>query len=106
MIVDAVPVLPVSDTVLMQDLVDGFQLVVRSRRTPRDAIRDSLAKLRADRVAGVVFNGHQEYRTSHRYYGYQRYGMAYGGTSEPQPSRFAALVARMARLSTLVRARL
>jgi len=105
-IVDAVPVLPVSDTVLMQDLVDGFQLVVRSRRTPRDAIRDSLAKLRADRVAGVVFNGHQEYRTSHRYYGYRRYGMAYGATSEPPPGRLAGLAARMTRLSTLVRARL
>jgi receptor protein-tyrosine kinase len=74
-LLDAVPVLPVADTVLMQDLVDGFQLVVRSRRTPRDAIHDTLAKLRADRVIGVVFNGHREYKASHKYYGYQRYGM-------------------------------
>ena len=103
-IIDATPVLPVSDTVLMQDLVDGFQLVVRSRRTPRDAIRDSLAKLRADRVAGVVFNGHQEYRTSHRYYGYQRYGMAYGSTPEPAAGRLAGFVSRMARMSTALRA--
>ena len=58
-ILDAVPVLPVADTVLMQDLVDGFQLVVRSRRTPREAIHDTLAKLRPDRVIGVVFNGHR-----------------------------------------------
>ncbi len=86
---DAVPVLPVADTVLMQDLVDGFQLVVRSRRTPRDAIRDTLAKLRPDRVIGVVFNGHQEYKASHRYYGYQRYGMDYS----PAPAQ-----GRMARL--------
>jgi polysaccharide chain length determinant protein (PEP-CTERM system associated) len=105
-IIDAVPVLPVSDTVLMQDLVDGFQLVVRSRRTPREAIRDSLAKLRSDRVAGVVFNGHREYRSSHRYYGYQRYGMAYGAASAPAPGRLATLAGRMARLSTAVRARL
>src|SRR3989442_1153976 len=76
-LLDAVPVLPVADTVLMQDLVDGFQLVVRSRRTPRDAIHDTLAKLRPDRVIGVVFNGHREYRASHKYYGYERYGMAY-----------------------------
>jgi polysaccharide biosynthesis transport protein len=74
-LLDAVPVLPVADTVLMQDLVDGFQLVVRSRRTPRDAVHDTLAKLRPDRIIGVVFNGHQEYRGSHRYYGYRRYGM-------------------------------
>jgi polysaccharide chain length determinant protein (PEP-CTERM system associated) len=78
-ILDAVPVLPVADTVLMQDLVDGFLLVVRSRRTPRDAIYDTFAKLRTDRFVGVVFNGHKEYRGSHKYYGYQRYGMAYGG---------------------------
>jgi polysaccharide biosynthesis transport protein len=84
-LLDAVPVLPVADTVLMQDLVDGFQLVVRSRRTPRDAIRETLAKLRPDRVIGVVFNGHQEYKASHKYYGYHRYGMAYGATTAPPP---------------------
>jgi succinoglycan biosynthesis transport protein ExoP len=77
-LLDAVPVLPVADTVLMQDLVDGFQFVVRSRRTPREAIHDSLAKLRSDRVIGVVFNGHREYRASYKDYGYRRYGMAYG----------------------------
>jgi succinoglycan biosynthesis transport protein ExoP len=82
-VLDAVPVLPVADTVLMQDLVDGFQLVVRSRRTPREAIHDTLAKLRADRVLGVVFNGHQEYKASHKYYGYQRYGMGYGPAAPP-----------------------
>ena len=76
-VLDAVPVLPVADTVLMQDLVDGFLLVVRSRRTPRDAIRDAFAKLRADRVIGVAFNGHREYRGSHKHYGYRRYGMDY-----------------------------
>jgi len=67
----------------MQDLVDGFQLVVRSRRTPRDAIHDTLAKLRSDRVIGVVLNGHQEYRASHKYYGYRRYGMDYGPPASP-----------------------
>jgi Mrp family chromosome partitioning ATPase len=82
-ILDAVPVLPVADTVLMQDLVDGFQLVVRSRRTPREAIHDTLAKLRSDKVIGVVFNGHQEYRASYKDYGYRRYGMAYGSPDAP-----------------------
>jgi len=82
-LLDAVPVLPVADTVLMQDLVDGFQLVVRSRRTPRDAIHDTLAKLRSDRIVGVVFNGHEEYKASHRYYGYRRYGMDYAAASAP-----------------------
>jgi polysaccharide chain length determinant protein (PEP-CTERM system associated) len=75
-LIDAVPVLPVADTVLMQDLVDGFQLVVRSRRTPRDAIHETLAKLRSDRILAVVFNGHREYKSSYKNYGYRQYGMA------------------------------
>jgi succinoglycan biosynthesis transport protein ExoP len=85
-LVDAVPVLPVADTVLMQDLVDGFQLVVRSRRTPRDAIHETLAKLRPDRVLAVVFNGHREYSSSYKHYGYRRYGMALGSVpASPGP---------------------
>jgi polysaccharide chain length determinant protein (PEP-CTERM system associated) len=90
-LLDAVPTLPVADTVLMQDLVDGFQLVVRSRRTPRDAIRDTLAKLRPDRIVGVVFNGHKEYKASHKYYGYRRYGMDYAAAA-PAPGRVAKLL--------------
>ena len=82
-LLDAVPVLPVADTVLMQDLVDGFQLVVRSRQTPRDAIHETLAKLRPDRVLAVVFNGHREYKSSYKNYGYRRYGMAPGSVTTP-----------------------
>jgi polysaccharide chain length determinant protein (PEP-CTERM system associated) len=89
-LLDAVPVLPVADTVLMQDLVDGFQLVVRSRRTPRDAIYDTLSKLRPDRIVGVVFNGHREYRSSYKNYGYRRYGMA--AASEGPPGAVARLL--------------
>ena len=91
-ILDAVPVLPVADTVLMQDLVDGFQLVVRSRRTPREAIHDALAKLRPDKVVGVVFNGHQEYRASYRDYGYRRYGMAHGSLDSGLKARLRAVL--------------
>ena len=89
-LLDAVPVLPVTDTVLMQDLVDGFQLVVRSRRTPKDAIKETLAKLRADRFIGVVFNGHEEYRGSYKDYGYRRYGMAYGAAPAEELSSMTA----------------
>jgi hypothetical protein len=78
----------------MQDLVDGFQLVVRSRRTPRGAIHDALAKLRSDKVIGVVFNGHREYRASYRDYGYRQYGM-----SERSVSR----VGLRARLSAVLK---
>ena len=65
-LLDAAPILPVAAAVLMQDLVDGFLLVVRSRQTPRDAIHDALAKLRPERVIGVVLNDHREYRRTYK----------------------------------------
>jgi capsular exopolysaccharide synthesis family protein len=74
-LLDAVPIMSVADTVLFQDLIDGFLLVVRSRQTPRDAIHDALGRLRAEKVLGVVLNDHEEHRSSYRAYAYGRYGM-------------------------------
>jgi receptor protein-tyrosine kinase len=75
-LLDVAPVLPVADTVLVQDLVDGFLIVVRSRLTPRDAVQDALARLQPHRVLGIVLNDHREYRDSYSSYAYHRYGMA------------------------------
>jgi capsular exopolysaccharide synthesis family protein len=77
-LVDSTPLLPVTDAVLMQDLVDGFLLVVRSRQTPRDAVDEATSKLRPGRCLGLVLNDHTVYRHSYKAYGYQRYGMDYG----------------------------
>lgn len=85
-ILDIPPVLPVADAVLMQDLVDGFLLVVRSRVTPREAILDALGRLRSEKIVGVVLNAHREYRHSYAKYAYDRYGMRYG----ERPSRGGA----------------
>jgi polysaccharide biosynthesis transport protein len=85
-LVDAVPVLPVADAVIMRDLVDAFLLVVRSRQTPRDAIQEALSKLRSNRIIGVVLNGHREYRGSYKEDAYRRYGMVYGARSSPAPA--------------------
>jgi receptor protein-tyrosine kinase len=79
-LLDAPPLIPVADTVLFQDMVDGFLLVVRSRQTPRAAIDEALAKLRADAVLGLVLNDHRVYRDSYRAYAYERYG---GRASRP-----------------------
>ena len=77
-IVDMPPLLPVADTILMQDLVDGFLLVVRSRATPREILVGALERLGPEKVVGVVLNDHREYRQSYSAYAYGRYGMAYG----------------------------
>jgi capsular exopolysaccharide synthesis family protein len=75
-LLDVAPILPVADTILMQDLVDGFLLVVRSRQTPRDAILEALGRLREDKIMGFVLNDHREYARSYTSYAYERYGMA------------------------------
>jgi len=74
-LLDVAPILPVADTILMQDLVDGFLLVVRSRQTPRDAILEALGRLREDKIMGLVLNDHSEYARSYTSYAYERYGM-------------------------------
>jgi capsular exopolysaccharide synthesis family protein len=55
-VVDTPPVLPFPDVGLVRDLVDGFVLVVRANRTPREMVRDSLGAVGVDRVLGVIFN--------------------------------------------------
>jgi Mrp family chromosome partitioning ATPase len=74
-LLDAVPIMSVTDTVLIQDLIDGFLLVIRSRQTPREAVHDALGRLRADKILGVVLNDHDEYGGSYHAHAYGRYGM-------------------------------
>jgi succinoglycan biosynthesis transport protein ExoP len=88
-ILDAAPVLPVSDAVLMQDLLDGFLLVVRARQTPRDAIQDAVAKLRSATILGVVLNDHREYRGSYRDRAYRQMPSAFPRRLEDSHSRGA-----------------
>jgi len=80
-LLDVPPVLPVADTILMQDLLDGFLLVARSRSTPREAILEAIGRLRPEKVVGVVLNDHREYEHSYSSRAYERYGMVYGPRS-------------------------
>jgi receptor protein-tyrosine kinase len=71
-VVDCPPLGPVADSLLLQDLVDGFLCVVRSRHTPLDLIQKGLARLSPDRIRGIIFNDHREvlrspYRYAERY---------------------------------------
>ena len=55
-VVDCPALVPWSDSVVLQQYLDGFLLVVRARRTPRDAIRRALSHVQPGLVQGVVFN--------------------------------------------------
>jgi Mrp family chromosome partitioning ATPase len=55
-VVDCAPLDPVADAVAIQDLLDGFLLVVRARRSPREAIERAVGRLKENRIHGIVFN--------------------------------------------------
>lgn len=59
-IVDCPPLAPVADSIMLEDLLDGFLLVVRARHAPRDAVLRALSQLTGDRILGVVFNDYHE----------------------------------------------
>ena len=68
-LLDTPPVVPVSDTHALRDLVDGFVLVYRLGLTPHPLFRQAMDDTGESKLIGVVLNGVE--RQSERYY--QRY---------------------------------
>jgi capsular exopolysaccharide synthesis family protein len=70
-LLDAPPVIPVSDTHAMRDLVDGFILVYRLGHTPHPMFRQAMDEIGEKRLLGVVLNAvePQSERYYQRYYG-------------------------------------
>jgi capsular exopolysaccharide synthesis family protein len=56
--IDSPPVMPVSDAVVLSNMVDGVVFVVRGQDTPKNWIKSALAELRNERskLLGVVLN--------------------------------------------------
>jgi capsular exopolysaccharide synthesis family protein len=59
-IIDCPPLVPVADTLGLQQLLDGALLVVRARHAFQDTILRAHAHLKPNLVAGVVFNDQRE----------------------------------------------
>ena len=59
-LVDCPPLLPVADAVLLQELLDGFVVVVRERYAPMEKILQALDRLDPEKLRGVVLNDHLE----------------------------------------------
>ncbi len=68
-LLDTAPMLPVSDTLVLRDLVDGVVLVHRLNYTPHDLFRQALEDIGEKKLLGVLLNGVEPH--SERYY--QRY---------------------------------
>ncbi|HEY6097663.1 MAG TPA: CpsD/CapB family tyrosine-protein kinase [Candidatus Deferrimicrobium sp.] len=68
-LLDTPPVIPVSDTHALRDLVDGFVLVYRLGHTPHPMFKQAMDDIGEKKLLGVVLNGVE--RQTERYY--QRY---------------------------------
>ena len=55
-VVDTPPALPYPDVGIVRDLVDGFVVVVRANRTPRELLRDCMTAIGRERGLGLIFN--------------------------------------------------
>jgi capsular exopolysaccharide synthesis family protein len=88
-VLDAPPVIPVPDCRLIAKWVDGFIMVLRAHRTPREALEEALTILEGANILGLVFNGHDRLAT--RYYGY---GYGYGNAERARNSWWARLWSR------------
>jgi Mrp family chromosome partitioning ATPase len=58
-VVDGAALTPVADSVVLQDVLDGFFLVVRSRFSREDVVRRALSNLKRGSIKGVVFHAHR-----------------------------------------------
>jgi capsular exopolysaccharide synthesis family protein len=75
-VVDSPPVLPIPDTRLLAEIVDGFIIVVGANKTPRRLLEETLTLLGPAKVLGLVFNS-EKYRHSRYgkyYYAYHKRG--------------------------------
>jgi len=70
-LLDTAPVIPVSDTLVLRDLVDGIVLVHRLGYTPHNLFRQALEDIGEKKLLGVLLNGvePQSERYYQRYYG-------------------------------------
>ncbi|MBI5575806.1 MAG: CpsD/CapB family tyrosine-protein kinase [Deltaproteobacteria bacterium] len=70
-LLDTPPIVPVADTLGLQDQVDGFVFIYRIGLTPHQLFANAIEDIGANKVVGVVLNGVEPKRQKYyeRYYG-------------------------------------
>ncbi len=71
-IFDTTPVELTSEPETLANFVDGIIFVVKSRKTPKAVVKQSIGKLDRDKIIGIVFNGYSRY-----FGGYKKYYKSY-----------------------------
>ena len=87
-ILDSAPLLPVADSSLLADLVDGALLVVRAGQTPVETAQRACQELQGRNIVGVVLNAVGPKHAYGAYYSSTYgYGYGYGQSVEPNPGQ-------------------
>jgi protein-tyrosine kinase len=90
-ILDSAPLLPVADSSLLADLVDGVLLVVRAGQTPAETAQRACQELQGRNVVGVVLNAVGSQLAYGAYYSSTYgYGYDYGHSAEQTTARSLA----------------
>ncbi len=66
-VLDAPPLMPIADSLILSRLVDGILMVVDARSTPREMVKTAIEQIHDRPLLGLVLNG---VKHSLRYYGY------------------------------------
>jgi protein-tyrosine kinase len=87
-ILDSAPLLPVADSSLLADLVDGALLVVRAGQTPVETAQRACQELQGRNIVGVVLNAVGPQHAYGAYYS-SSYGYGYGDGHgiDPNPAQ-------------------
>lgn len=72
-LVDSPPVVPLTDSLSLQQHVDASLLVVRAGQTPREAVEQAVAMLGKKNIVGIVLNGVEARDHLYYQYGSKRY---------------------------------
>jgi capsular exopolysaccharide synthesis family protein len=85
-LIDAPPVRPLTDALLLARQANATLLVAREGRTPREMLEKAIALLGRQRVLGIVLNGVEGLdRLYTGYYGYSGYSRNNGSKAVPAP---------------------
>ncbi|SMC26410.1 capsular exopolysaccharide family [Desulfacinum hydrothermale DSM 13146] len=71
-VMDSTPLELAPETFVIANEVDAVILVVRRGRTPRNAVRNAVNRIRRDKLLGVVFNDYDKSSKVYRKYEYTR----------------------------------
>jgi capsular exopolysaccharide synthesis family protein len=87
-ILDSAPLLPVADSSLLADLVDGALLVIRAGQTPVETAQRACQELQGRNIVGVVLNAVGPDHAYGAYYSSSYgYGYGYGHNVDANPAQ-------------------